>query len=152
VKTNKYQAKSKNENKCCHRRTVRLRAPDYPVPHAGLSGAPGNNSSMASSRWHWWREATGLSSVTRGLSGVKACSANVTCGVSQTTRRTGQGHRTVRCAAESNNFSPMASFVLGSINTTQPGISRCGSPSNKPRHIVDIPKCSYTQVLNRITR
>jgi hypothetical protein len=31
---------------------------------------------MASSWWHWWREATGLSGVTLGLSGVKACSAN----------------------------------------------------------------------------
>jgi hypothetical protein len=43
--------------------------PECPVPHAGLSGAPGNSSSTASSRWHWWKEAT-------RLSGVKACSAN----------------------------------------------------------------------------
>jgi hypothetical protein len=49
-----------------------------PVPHAGLPGAPGNSSPMtsSSSRWHWWRKATGLSGVTSGLSGVKACSAN----------------------------------------------------------------------------
>jgi hypothetical protein len=31
---------------------------------------------MTSSRWHWWREATGLSRVTSGLSGVEACSTN----------------------------------------------------------------------------
>jgi hypothetical protein len=61
-------------------------------------------------------------------------------------------HRTVRCAAESISFSPMALFVLGAINTPQPDISKCGSPRDIPRHIVDIPKCSYTQVLNRITR
>jgi hypothetical protein len=50
--------------------------PDCPVPHASLSGAPRNSSPTTSSRWHWWREATGLSSVTSGLSDVKACSAN----------------------------------------------------------------------------
>jgi hypothetical protein len=73
----------RNEDKCCHWWTVRLRSaglsnatPDCPVPHARLSGALGNTSPTASSRWHWWREATGLSGVTRGLSGVKACSAN----------------------------------------------------------------------------
>jgi hypothetical protein len=38
------------------------------------------------------------------------------------------------------------------INTPQPGIWRCGSPSNIPRHSIDISKCTYTQVLNRITR
>ena len=50
--------------------------PDCPVPHAGLSGALGNCSPTASSWWHWWREATGLSGVTSGLSGVKVCSTN----------------------------------------------------------------------------
>jgi hypothetical protein len=50
------------------RRTVQLRALDCLVPHAGLSGAPGNYSPTASSWWHWWREAI-------GQSGVKACSA-----------------------------------------------------------------------------
>jgi hypothetical protein len=49
---------------------------DCPVPHAGLSGAPGNCSPTASSRWHWWREGTRLSGVTSKLFGVKACSAN----------------------------------------------------------------------------
>jgi hypothetical protein len=76
-----------------------------------------------------------------------------------TARRTGQAkvrcpvhHRTVRCAAESSSFSPTATIVLGAINTPQPAILKWGSPSNIPRHIVDTPKCSYTQVLNRITR
>jgi hypothetical protein len=59
----------RNEEMCCHWRTVRYRTLDYPVPHARLSGAPGNYSPTPSSWWHWWREAT-------GLSGVKACSAN----------------------------------------------------------------------------
>jgi hypothetical protein len=44
---------------------------DCPVPHAGLSGAPGNISPTISSRWHRWRD-----SVTSGLSSVKACSTN----------------------------------------------------------------------------
>jgi hypothetical protein len=46
------------------------------VATGGLSCASGNNSLIASSRWHWWREATGMSDVTSGLSDVKACSAN----------------------------------------------------------------------------
>jgi hypothetical protein len=89
----------------------------------------------------------------------KPAAPTVTCSDRATARRTGQAtvccpvhHRTVRCAAESNSFSPTSLFVLGAINTPQPAISMCGSPSNIPRHIVDIPKCSYTQVLNRITR
>jgi hypothetical protein len=41
-----------------------------------LFGAPGNYSPTASSWWHWWREATGLSGVTSVLSDVKACNAN----------------------------------------------------------------------------
>jgi hypothetical protein len=43
--------------------------PDCPVPHTGLSSAPRSSCPTVSSRWHWWREAT-------GLSGVKACNAN----------------------------------------------------------------------------
>jgi hypothetical protein len=35
-----------------------------------------------------------------------------------TARRTGQGHRTVRCAAESNSFFPTAIFELGPIYTS----------------------------------
>jgi hypothetical protein len=76
-----------------------------------------------------------------------------------TARRTGQAtvrypvhHRTVRCAAESSNFSPTSTIVLGAINTPQQAILKCGSQSNIPSNIVDIPKFSYTQVLNRITR
>jgi hypothetical protein len=42
----------RNEEKCCHWRTVRSRTPDCSVPHAGLSGVPGNSSPMASSWWH----------------------------------------------------------------------------------------------------
>jgi hypothetical protein len=44
--------------------------------HTGLSDAPGNSSPTTSSRWHWWREATGLSGVTSKLTGVKAYSVN----------------------------------------------------------------------------
>jgi hypothetical protein len=69
VKINKYQEKSK-------KRRIVLTLEDCPVPHARLSGAPGNCSPTASSRWHWWREGTRLSGATSGLSGVKACSAN----------------------------------------------------------------------------
>jgi hypothetical protein len=54
----------------------------------------------------------------------KPAAPTVTCSDKATTRRTGQAtvrclvhHRTVRCAAESNNFSPTALFVLGAINT-----------------------------------
>jgi hypothetical protein len=89
----------------------------------------------------------------------KPVAPTVTCSDRATTRRTGQAivrcpvhRRTVRCAAESSSFSPTALFVLGAINTPQPAIYKCGSPSNIPRHIVDISMCSNTQVLNRITR
>jgi hypothetical protein len=82
----------------------------------------------------------------------------VTCGVSPTARRTGQGaldcpvhHRTVQCAAKSSSFSPMASFV-GAINTPPIGHSKVWESKQHTRHIVDISKCSYAQVLNRITR
>ena len=43
-------------------------------------------------------------------------------------------------------------WVGAYIYFTQPAIWMCGSPRNIPRHIVDISKCSNTQVLNRITR
>jgi hypothetical protein len=89
----------------------------------------------------------------------KSAAPTVTYSDRATARRTGHAkvrcpvhHRTVRCAAESSSFSPTVLFVLGTINTPQPAISRCGSPRDIPRHILDIPKCSYTQVLNRITQ
>jgi hypothetical protein len=89
----------------------------------------------------------------------KPAAPTVTCSDRATARRTGQAtvrcpvhHRTVRCDTESSSFSPTALFVLGAINTPQPAISKCGSPRDIPSHIVDIPKCYYTQVLNRITR
>jgi hypothetical protein len=47
----------------------------------------------------------------------------------------------------SNNYN-----CVGGYKYPQPTTSRCGSPSNIPRHIVDIPKCSNSQVFNRITR
>jgi hypothetical protein len=92
------QVKSKKRSKCCQadclceehrtvcarstglygatRRTVRCHTPDCPVPHAGLSGAPGNVALMASSRWHYGEKTTGLSGVTSGVSGVKRLRAN----------------------------------------------------------------------------
>jgi hypothetical protein len=89
----------------------------------------------------------------------KPAAPTVTCSDRATARHTGQAtvrcpvhHRTVRCATERSSFSPTALFVLGAINTPQPTNSKCGSPRDIPRHIVDITKCSYTQVLNRITR
>jgi hypothetical protein len=54
----------------------------------------------------------------------KPAAPTVTCFDRATARRTGQAtvrcpvhHRIVRCAAESSSFPPMASFVLGVINT-----------------------------------
>jgi hypothetical protein len=43
-------------------------------------------------------------------------------------------------------------WVGAYINFTQPGIWRCGSRRDIPRHIVHISKIVYTQVLNRITQ
>jgi hypothetical protein len=51
-------------------------APDCPVPHAGLSGAPGTVALMTSSRWHYGEKTTRLSGVTSGMSGVKSLCAN----------------------------------------------------------------------------
>jgi hypothetical protein len=63
VKINKYQAKSKKRRKVllvadCSVEDTELSGgtPDCPVPHAGLSGAPGNSSPMASSWWHYGGE------------------------------------------------------------------------------------------------
>jgi hypothetical protein len=136
-------------------RTVRWHTPEY--------GAPGNSSPMASSRWHPERRPPDCPVAHRTVRCGKPVVPTVTCSNRgsdrATARRTGQAtmrcpmlHRTVRCAAESSSFSPTATIVLGAINTPQPAILKCGSSSNIPRHIVDIPKCSYTQVLNRITR
>jgi hypothetical protein len=47
----------------------------------------------------------------------------------------------------SNGYISVGAYIY----FTQPVIWRCGSPSNIPRHIIDISKCSNTQVLNRIT-
>jgi hypothetical protein len=126
--------------------------PDCPV-HQGTAAqrlVPGGTrrEDHRTVRWH------------TGLSGVeKPAAPTVTCSDRATARRTGQAtvrcpvhHRTVRCDTESSSFSPTAIFVLGAINTPQPAISKCGSPRDIPSHIVDIPKCYYTQVLNRITR
>jgi hypothetical protein len=51
--------------------------PDNPVPHAGLSGAPGNSSPKASSWWHYGGEPE-LSTATPDclVAGAKADSAN----------------------------------------------------------------------------
>jgi hypothetical protein len=97
---------------------------DCPAEDTGLPGAPGNSSPTASSKWHWWREATGLSGVTSGLSGVKACSANghLRCQI-QRLGAPDRGtdcpvhHRTVRYAAESRNFSLTARIGLRPIYT-----------------------------------
>jgi hypothetical protein len=123
---------------CEEHRTVRW--------HTGLSGAPGTGTLTASSRWHSGEKTT-------RLSGVKSLQRQRSPAMSgQWLGAPDRGHRTVRCAAESSSFSPTASFVLGAINTPPTGHSKCGSPRDILRHIVDIPKCSYTQVLNRITR
>jgi hypothetical protein len=64
------------EKECCLRtvcaRSIGLSGgtPDCPVPHAGLSGAPGTVALTASSRWHRGGKITGLSGVKSGLSGV----------------------------------------------------------------------------------
>jgi hypothetical protein len=64
-------------------------------------------------------------------------------------------HQTVQCARrqKATAFYPMSRNGVGAYKY-QPNraFQRCGSPSNIPRHILDILKCSYTQVLNRITR
>jgi hypothetical protein len=143
---------------CCLR-TVRwhtglsgAHTPDYPV-HQGTASqrlVPGGTR-REDHRTVRWED--------RIVRCGKPAVPTVTCFDKATARRTGQAtvrcpvhHRTVRCAVESSSFSPMALFVLGAINTPQPAISKCGSPRDIPRHILDIPKCSYTQVLNRITR
>jgi hypothetical protein len=51
-------------------------APDCPVPHTELSGAPGTVALTASSRWHYGDKTTRLSGVTSGVSGVKSLRAN----------------------------------------------------------------------------
>ena len=51
-------------------------ASDCPVSHAGLSGALGTGTLMASSRWHCGEKTTGLSGMESGVFGVKSLSAN----------------------------------------------------------------------------
>jgi hypothetical protein len=66
---------------CMEHRTVRC-------PHAGLSGAPGNRSPTASSRWHPERRP-------RTVRCGKPVVPMVTCSDRATARRTGQA--TMRC-------------------------------------------------------
>jgi hypothetical protein len=82
-------------------------APDCPVahrivrcPHAGLSGAPGNSSPTASSRWHRRKDH-------RTVRCEKTAAPTVTCSDRATARRTGHAtvrcpvhHRTVRCTPD----------------------------------------------------
>jgi hypothetical protein len=104
------QVKSKKQRKCCLL-TVWSVAPDCPVPHGGLSGAPGTVALTASSRWHYGEKTTGLFGVTSKVSGVKILRANGRCSVRPTARRTAQStvhcpvhHQTVRCTAKSTTF------------------------------------------------
>jgi hypothetical protein len=121
VKINKYQAKSKKRRielplADCPAESTGLSdgITDYLVPHTRLSGAPRNSSPTASSRCDV--RTIRCKSLQRQRSPVVS---------DPTARRTGQGHRTVlclhrtvRCAAESSNFSSMARIVFGPINTT----------------------------------
>jgi hypothetical protein len=50
--------------------------PDYPVPQAGLFGAPRTVSPTASSKWHCGEKTTGPSGVKSGVSGVISMRAN----------------------------------------------------------------------------
>jgi hypothetical protein len=50
--------------------------PDCLVPHAGLSGAPGNSSPTTGSRWHCGEKTTRLPGVKFEVSGVKSLRAN----------------------------------------------------------------------------
>jgi hypothetical protein len=124
------QVKSKRRKKCCMW-TVCARStglsggtPYCPVPHAGLSGAPGNRSPMASSRWHCGEKSTGLSGVTSGVSGVKSLRANghlqcQTNGLAHRTMNNAMSGAPPNCPVchKEHSFSPTARFVLGPINT-----------------------------------
>jgi hypothetical protein len=90
----------------------------------------------------------------------KPVAPTVTCSDRATARRTGHAtvccpvhHRTVRCAAEKQHLFSNDSICVGGYKyTPNRPFPSVGSPRDIPRHIVDIPMCSYTQVLNRITR
>jgi hypothetical protein len=45
-------------------------APDSPMAHVGLSGAPGTVALTTSSRWHRGGKTIGLTGVKSGLSGA----------------------------------------------------------------------------------
>jgi hypothetical protein len=138
-KTLRRSKKSTRRKKmCCHRRTVRSRAPDCPVPHAGLSGAPGTTVWCHTSDCPVHQELQPQRLVPGGtrredhwtvrcdvrtVRCEKVCAPTVTCSDRLTARRTGQGHRTVRCNTESSSFPRTTIFVLGAIITPQPAIS-----------------------------
>jgi hypothetical protein len=121
-------------------------APDCPVaqrtvrcPHTELSGALGNHSPTASSRWNPERRPPDCSVAHRTVRCGKPVAPTVTCSDRvpdrATARRTGQAtvrcpvhHRTVRCAAENCSFSPTATIVLGAINTTPTSHSQVWEP------------------------
>ena len=110
---------------CVEHRTVQwhtelsgAHTPDYPV-HQGTSAqrlVPGGTRRED----HWTVQCEHQT-----VRCEKPAAPTVTCSDRATARRTGQAtvrcpvhHRTVRCAAENNNFSPMAILELGPIYTS----------------------------------
>jgi hypothetical protein len=89
--------------------------PDSPVLHGGLSSALGNSCPMASSWWHYGGEP--LDCPVQSWHAAKdTCSGQIQR--LWGSKLSGAYHRTVRCAAESNYFSPTASFELRLIYTS----------------------------------
>jgi hypothetical protein len=113
---------------CVEHRTVRCPHVDCPV-HQGTAAqrlVPGGT---------WREDHRTVRCEHQTVRCEKPAAPTVTCSNRVTARRTGQAtvrcpvhHRTVRCAAENCNFSPMALFVLGAINTPPTGHLKVWEP------------------------
>jgi hypothetical protein len=113
----------RNEEKCCHRRTVRSRTPNCPsgTPHCPV---------------HQGTIATGL--VERSHRTVRCDVRTVCCEkparqrspvvLDLMARRTGKRHQTFPCAAQRSSFSPTTRIELGPINTTPTGHLKVWEP------------------------
>jgi hypothetical protein len=113
-------------------------------PQRALLGCSTGLSSVHRTIWLTVRSNGRLLQTQRSadVAGTGQSGAHQTCTV----------HCPVYPSTESCCFCPTTIFGGGGYKYPQPAIWRCGSPSNIPRHNIDISKCSNTQVLNRVTR
>jgi hypothetical protein len=87
------------------------------VPHAGLSGAPGNSIPTASSLWHYGG-GTGLSGATLDCPVQSLIAPTVTCQIQRLVALSSANHGLFCVSQRAVAFPPAAIIELGPIYTS----------------------------------